>query len=124
MPVDAKYIGGDNEMENGNYVLETGCVSKVARALAMEQCVIDGLTVGNGGYAALRREGNTPEARAKWIRYCQDVMRYFEDTGQVADVEIIAEQGSSKGSVRWLVKFRDLISNSTAEVATIPPWGM
>ena len=122
MPLDIKYANGGNETQDGNYVQHGGCVSKVARALAMEQCTIDGLLVGNGGYNALRRLGNTASARAMWVRYCQDVMRYFEDSGQVDGVEVTAESG--EGAVRWLVKFRDLTNNKDAEVSTVPPWGM
>jgi hypothetical protein len=122
MPLDVNYIGHDNEFEDGNYIQTSGCIPKVMRALAMEQCTVDGIVVGNGGYAALRREGNTASSRAKWVRYCQDVMRYFEETGQVDEVEIFAEKGS-RGAVEWVVRFRDLTTNERAEVVTIPPWG-
>ena len=122
MALDPKYIGGDTEMEDGNYVLETGCVAKVARALAMEQVRIDGDLVGNGGYAALRRSGNTPNTRAIFKRYCEDVLRYFTETGQITDAEVLIE--GEGGTVRFLARFRDITSNTNAELITAPPWGV
>lgn len=122
MAVDISYVNGDNEFEDGNYVQESGCIAKVARALQMEQCTIDGILVGNGGYAALRREGNTASTRAMFRRYCEDVLRYFEETGQIEDAEVKVE--GDGGAVKFIASFRDVATNDRAEVSTVPPWGV
>ena len=122
MPVDIKYIGGDNAFEDGNYLYTSGCSSRFARALSMEETVIDGIRVGNGGYAALRREGNTASNRAIWNRYCEDVGKYFVESGQASDVVVFSE--GEGGTVRTKVRFKDLIKGRTVEISTFPPWSV
>jgi len=122
MGVDLYYYDGDNKTEDGNYATMTGCASRVARAVRMEQTVLDGETVGNPGWARLRRSPRTPATMAIWRRSVEETLQYFVTQGQIEDLEIEVEQGSG-GSVLTRISFTDTLSGERSTVLLPGPWG-
>jgi hypothetical protein len=121
---DVAYIGGDNSLaSSGNYSTTQSAAPKVLRQLTCEAVVIDGITVGNRAWAALRGHGDTPQDREEFKRHCAECLKPLVDSGLIADLVIVVDDDPLYvGTVAASVTFRDVPADSRTTI-TLPPWG-